>query len=78
MLNKASFLQIAKFFHINIQYNRMPGYTVILDMVPGLSSLAKSNIRKFIRDKKMGIHNNPRPFSTSQLAEQGIVRAVTC
>ena len=51
----------------------MPGYAVILDKVAGLSDVAKSNIRRFVADRKMGIHNNPRPFSTQEFAEQGIV-----
>ena len=54
----------------------MPAYAVILDRVPGLSLSAKSNIRKFVADRKLGKHNNPRSFSTPELAEQGIVRDV--
>lgn len=51
----------------------MPGYAVILDKVPGLSVTAQSNIRKLVADKKKGVQNNPRPFSTEELAEKGIV-----
>ena len=66
-------LQIATFFRTNIKYNKMPSYAVLLDKVPGLSTLAKVSIKKYVADKQMGIHNNPRPFSTTQMAEQGIV-----
>ena len=47
---------------------------VILEKVPGLSPVAKASIREY---ERMGIHNNPRPFSSPQMAEQGIVRATT-
>ena len=53
----------------------MSSYAVILDKVPGLSTLAKVSIKKYLADKQMGIHNNPRSFSTTQMAEQGIVSA---
>ena len=45
----------------------------MLEKVPGLSSTAKANIRKFVSDKKMGKHNDPRAFSNDELAQKGIV-----
>lgn len=51
----------------------MAAYAVKLDLVPGLSQLAKGVILKFLKNKKMGANNTPRSFSTPDLAEQGIV-----
>ena len=66
--------QVATFFRTKLKYSKLPAYAVVLDKVPGLSSTAKANIRKFLSDKKNGVHNNPRPFSNDELAEKGIVR----
>jgi hypothetical protein len=64
---------VATFFRTTIKYAKRPAYAVILDKVPGLSQNAKCGIRKFVGDRQMGVHNNPRPFSTPALAKQGIV-----
>ena len=62
----------ADYYFFSCQYHIMPAYAVILDKVPGLLLVAKANIRKFVADKKMGIHNNAHPFSTPELADNGI------
>ena len=35
----------------------MPAYAVVLDKVPGLSSLGKAAIKRLLSDKQLGIHN---------------------
>lgn len=54
-------------------YERQKAYCVILSKVPGLSGEAISGIRTFLKDKKHGRYNNPRPFSTPEVAAKGIV-----
>ena len=51
---------------------------MVLDKVPGLSVRGKSEIRRFLKDKSMGINNNPRPFSSEDHAARGIVSCVCC
>jgi len=41
--------------------------------VPDLSAESISAIRIFLKDKQNGVMNNPRRFSTQELADKGIV-----
>ena len=40
----------------------MATYAIKLDLVPGLSQLAKDVILKFLKNKKMGTNNTPEIF----------------
>ena len=58
------FMQIATFLNTTIKYNRQPAYGIVLDSVPGLSVMAKQQLKAHVSDKSRGVKNNPRFFST--------------
>jgi len=68
--------QIATFFRVNISYEGSKAYCVVLSKVPGLSSEAIYGIRMFLKDGRNGAFNNPRRFSTQELADKGIVSTI--
>ena len=56
------------------QLGKQPAFCVILNNVPGLSLQVKCAIRSFLQEnKRLGKHNNPRPFSSPEVANKGIV-----
>ena len=55
-------LQVQAFFRSG-SYNKVPGFVVKMDKVPGLPDEVKLKLRKYlVNNKSMGIHNVPRRF----------------
>ena len=72
--------QIATYFQPGIKYNLNEAFGVVLSRVPGFPLDMINGIRRYLQhdSKDKGKHNNPRSFSTKELAEKGIVSYVSC
>ena len=54
---------------------KLPAFCIKLNKVPRLSTEIKAKLRRFIAANKMvGVHNVPRRFNPTELAEHGQVK----
>ena len=69
------FLPGTHIFQAGTEYMKLPAFCIKLDKVPRLSTEIKAKLRRFIAANKMvGVHNVPRRFNPTELAEHGQVK----
>ncbi len=55
-------------------YQKQPAFCMILNRIPGLPQSSKEELKRFLKNNlDKGCNNNPRNFSSDELATKGIV-----
>ena len=67
-------LQVVTFLKTSVVYQKQPAFCMILNRIPGLPLSVREEAKRYIKKNlDKGCNNNPRHFSSEELAAKRIV-----